>query len=110
MCAAISAKGYDFSAASSPEQAVANCIGNRVVAVALGTESITEMGCSAAQSIKMARPDLPVLLLEQGHDENVPHGISAVATTVSIMAQKLVALLDLANELADIARPEEGRS
>jgi DNA-binding NtrC family response regulator len=94
MCSAVFSLGYEVISASSPERALACCIGTNVVAVVLGTDSLTEMGCSAAQSIRMARPDLPLLLLEQqGDNGNVPHGISAVAANVSAMAQKLVALL-----------------
>ena|ERR1700761_5043227 len=90
---AIASLGYEAILASTPERALACCIGTQVAAVVLGTESLTEMGFSAAQSIRMARPDLPILLLEQGHNGDVPHGISAVAASVSTMAQKLVALL-----------------
>jgi PleD family two-component response regulator len=93
ICSAVFSLGYEAISASSPERALACCIGTDVVAVVLGTESLTEMGYSAAQSIRMARPDLPILLLEQGHDEIVPHGVSAVAASVSMMTQKLVALL-----------------
>jgi hypothetical protein len=95
MCSAVFSLGYEVISASSPERALACCIGTNVAAVVLGTESLTEMGCSAAQSIKMARPDLPILLLEQQgpSGEVPPRGISAVAATVSTMAQKLVALL-----------------
>jgi hypothetical protein len=93
ICSAVFSLGYEVISASSPERALACCIGTNVVAVVLGTESLTEMGCSAAQSIRMVRPDLPLLLLEQGHNGDVPHGISAVAANVSVMAQKLVALL-----------------
>ncbi len=93
ICSAVSSLGYEVVPASSPERAWACCVGIDVAAVVLGTESLTEMGCSAAQSIRMARPDLPLLLLEQqGHNRNVLYGINAVAASVSLMVQKLVTL------------------
>ena len=92
ICSAVSSLGYEVVPASSQERAWACCVGTDVAGVVLGTESLTEMGYSAAQSIRMARPDLPLLLVaEQGHNRNVLYGINAVATSVSLMAKKLVA-------------------
>lgn len=93
MCAAISAIEYQAVSASTPQQAVACCTSNHVAAVVMGSEFLTEMGWSAAQSIKMVSPGVLILLLEQGHSENIPFGVDAVVTTVSLMALKLVALL-----------------
>ncbi len=50
-------------------------------------------GWSVARTLKLVNPTLPILLLEQGHNGDVPPGIDAVAPTIFIMKQKLVVLL-----------------
>ena len=93
MCSAVSSLHYEAVAASTPQQAVACCSSNHVVAVVLDSEFLTEKGWSAAQSIKMLNPALPILLLEQGHNGDIPNGVDGVATTVPTLLQKLGALL-----------------
>jgi hypothetical protein len=92
---AISSLEYEAVPATFPEQAVACCVGNHIVAVVMDSEFLTKEkeGWSVARSIKMVNPTLPVLLLEQGHNNDTPPGVDAVATTVFIMMQKLVVLL-----------------
>ena len=93
MCSAISSMHYEAVSAFTPQEAVACCSSNHVVAVVLDSEFLTEEGWSAAQSIKMLNPALPILLLEQGHNGDIPSGIDGVAMTVPTMLQKLAALL-----------------
>jgi DNA-binding NtrC family response regulator len=93
MCSAISSMHYEAVSASTPEEAVACCSSNHVAAVVLDSEFLTEKGWSAAQSIKMLSPALPILLLEQGHNGDIPSGVDGVATTVPSMLQKLAMLL-----------------
>jgi DNA-binding NtrC family response regulator len=93
MCSAVSSIHYEAVSASTPQEAVACCSSNHVAAVVLDSEFLTEKGWSAAQSIKMLSPALPILLLEQGHNGDIPSGVDGVATTVSTMLQKLAALL-----------------
>jgi hypothetical protein len=92
LVSAISSMACKAVSASSPEQAVACCIGGHLVAI-VDSEFLTESGWTVARSIKMVRPDLPILLLAQAHNEDTPHGGAAVATTVPLMVQKLAALV-----------------
>ena len=93
MCSAISSMHYEAVSASTPQEAVACCSSNHVAALVLDSEFLTKEGWSAAQSIKMLNPTLPILLLEQGHNGDIPSGVDGVATTVPTMLQKLGVLL-----------------
>jgi DNA-binding NtrC family response regulator len=93
MCSAVSSIHYEAVSAFTPQEAVACCSSNHVAAVVLDSEFLTQEGWSAAQSIKMLNPALPILLLEQGHNGDIPSGIDGVATTVPTMLQKLASLL-----------------
>jgi CheY-like chemotaxis protein len=93
LVSAISSMACKAVSASSPEQAVACCISDHLVAIVIDSEFLTESGWTVARSIKMVRPDLPILLLAQVHNEDTPHGVAAVATTVPLMVQKLAALV-----------------
>jgi CheY-like chemotaxis protein len=91
--AALPSRGYVGLAATTPEQAVAFCVSHSVAAVVLDSEFTTEHGWSAAQTLKGMNPRLPVLLLEAGHNGNVPTGVDGVAATVSHILEKLNLLL-----------------
>ena len=97
MLAALPQRGYVALAASTPEQAVAFCVSHSVSAVVLDSEFTTEHGWSAPQTLKGMNPNLPVLLLEAGHNGDVPTGVDGVAATVSHMLDKLNALLGRAS-------------
>lgn len=93
MRSALLSRRYEALAASTPEQAVAFCVANNVAAVVLDSEFTTEHGWSAAQTLKIINPHLPVLLLESGHNGDTPPGVDGVAATVALMLDKLNALL-----------------
>jgi hypothetical protein len=95
MRSAISSLKYETFPAASPEQAVACSVGNHIVAVVMDSEFMTKEGegWSVARSIKMVNPTLPIVLLEQGHNRDIPPGVDAVAPTVFVMAQKLAVLV-----------------
>jgi len=91
---ALPSKDYEVVAASTPEQAVAVCVSNNLAAVVLGSEFSTEAGWSAAQTFKMVKPQLPVVLLGHDHLQALPHGVDAVAPNYSAIQNKLDQLLN----------------
>ncbi len=93
LISAVSSIAYEAVPASSPEQAVACCIGNPLAAIVIDSEFLTEGGWTVPQSIKMVRPDLPILLLKQEHTGDIPHEVEAVASTVPLILQKLAVLV-----------------
>ena len=90
---AFSTSQYEVLLASTPEQAVAVCINNRVAAVVLDSEFLTEAGWSAAQTFKMVDPHLPVMLVLEGAAGSVPSGVDAVAAGPSHILPKMKGLL-----------------
>jgi DNA-binding NtrC family response regulator len=93
MRSAFPAREYEVFAASTPEQAVAVCLSNKVAAVVLDSEFSTEAGWSAAQTFKMVDPHLPVMLLLESPEGSVPSGVDAVAPGPSHILPKLKVLL-----------------
>jgi len=91
---ALPSRDYEVVAASTPEQAVAVCVSNNLAAVVLGSEFSTEAGWSAAQTFKMVKPQLPVVLLGHDHLQALPHGVDAVAPDYSAIQNKLDELLN----------------
>ena len=91
---ALPSRDYEVVAASTPEQAVAVCVSNNLAAVVLGSEFSTEAGWSAAQTFKMVKPQLPVVLLGHDHLQALPHGVDAVAPNYSAIQNKLDELLN----------------
>jgi DNA-binding NtrC family response regulator len=85
---------YDVLSASTPEQAVAVCLNNHISAVVLDSEFSTESGWSAARTLKMVNPRLPVMLLLKSSDGDIPSGVDAVAPSHSHMLTKLRGLLN----------------
>ena len=94
ICSAVPSRDYEVLAASTPEQAVAVCVSNNLAAVVLGSEFSTETGWSAAQTFKMVKPRLPVVLLGDDHQLQPPHGVDAIASTYFAIQQQLNALLN----------------
>ncbi len=84
---------YEVLSASTPEQAVAVCVSNHISAVVLDSEFSTEAGWSAARTLKMVNPQLPVLLLLNTADGPVPSGVDAVVHSHSHILPKLKGLL-----------------
>lgn len=93
MGTAFPTRDYEVLSASTPEQAVAVCLSDHVSAVVLDSEFSTEFGWSAAQTLKMVNPHLPVMLLLKSADDTVPSGIDAVAHSHSHLLPKLKVLL-----------------
>ena len=93
MRSAFPARDYEVFAASTPEQAVAVCLSNKVAAVVLDSEFSTEAGWSAAQTFKMVDPHLPVMLLLESAEGTVPSGVDAVVPSHSHILPKLKVLL-----------------
>jgi DNA-binding NtrC family response regulator len=94
MRSAFPAREYEVFTVSTPEQAVAVCLSNKVAAVVLDSEFSTEAGWSAAQTFKMVNPDLPVMLLLERAAGTVPSGVDAVAPSHSDILPKLKVLLE----------------
>ena len=91
---AFPAREYEVLAASTPEDAVAVCLSNHISAVVLDSEFSTESGWSAARTLKMVNPQLPVMLLLKSAEGTVPNGVDAVAQSHSHILPKLKDLLD----------------
>jgi DNA-binding NtrC family response regulator len=93
ICSAVSHREYEVVSASTPEQAVAVCVSHSLAAVVLDSEFCTEMGWSAAQTFKIVKPDLPVVLVGHDHQQAPPNGVDAVAPSRSAIQHKLDELL-----------------
>lgn len=93
MRSAFPARDYEVLCASTPDQAVAVCVSNHISAVVLDSEFSTEAGWSAAQTLKMIKPKLPVMLLLKRPECPVPSGVDAVAPNHSHILPKLKGLL-----------------
>ena len=57
MCAALPAGQYQVLSASSPAHAVAACANNKIAAVVLDSEFLTEGGI---RSLRPSRPSIPI--------------------------------------------------
>lgn len=93
MCAALPAREYQVLSASNPAQAVAVCATNNIAAVVLDSEFLTDGGSTLAQTFKAVNPHALIVLLERGHNGDVPDAVDAVATTKEMMLKKLAALI-----------------
>jgi CheY-like chemotaxis protein len=93
MRGAYPSREYEVLSAMSPEQAVAVCVSNHISAVVLDSEFSTESGWSAALTLKMLNPQLPVMLLLKNGNKTVPSGVDAVAHSHSHILSKVQGLL-----------------
>ncbi len=93
MCATLPTRQYEVLSASSPAHAVAACSTNNIAAVVLDSEFLTEGGITLPQTFKALNPNLPIVLLELGHNGDIPEAVDAVATTSKMMLKKLAALV-----------------
>ena len=94
ICSALPSREFEVLAATTPEQAVAVCVSNNLAAVVLDSEFSTEAGWSAAQTFKMVKPHLSVVLLGHNHQQQPPNGVDAVAATYPAILHELNALLN----------------
>jgi CheY-like chemotaxis protein len=92
ICSAIPSQEYDVVSASTPEQAVAVCVSSQLAAVVLDSEFVTD-GWSAAKTLKLVNPKVPVVLLGWPNHEGAPYGVDAIAETYAHLVHKLEALL-----------------
>jgi DNA-binding NtrC family response regulator len=93
LCAALPAGLYQVLSASTPEQAVAVCATNNIAALVLDSEFLTDGGSTLAQTFKAVNPHVPIILLEMGHNGDIPAAVDAVATTSEMMLKKLAVLI-----------------
>lgn len=96
LVASLGRSGYAVSQARSPDHLVALCLSNPVDAVIVDICQLGEIeGWSVAQSIKMAKPSLPVILLFHGP---IPEGIELPAAVDALASDadlpSLVTILD----------------
>ena len=76
--------GYALSEVSSGHEGVAFCASNAIQGVLLDAAFLDQVeGWSLAQSLKMVRPSVPILLLDTRHVHSsaLPNGIDAVCRT-----------------------------
>lgn len=67
--------------AITSEQAVANCVANMISLAIIDSDSMPGRQWSVAQSLKMVRPAVPVILLEKDEKHlKMPAGIDAVVS------------------------------
>jgi CheY-like chemotaxis protein len=76
---------FEAIAAASPEEAVAFCAANHVSAIVMDSEFVTEGGWTVAQSLRMVKPQLPIVLLKAGHGRELPPHVDAVACKVEMI-------------------------
>jgi len=76
---ALQGSGYDVLLAFTADHAVAATIGDKFDAIILEAELIRKQGSAAAAALKLARPDVPVLLLNHRQDparvDELPKGV-----------------------------------
>lgn len=71
--------GLHVLSAATREKGVAICVAEVIAVAVLDGESIRGEECSVAQSLKMVRPNLPIILLEERERlSSIPEGIDAV--------------------------------
>lgn len=96
---ALQEAGYEVLLAFTPDHAVAASIHDEFDAVILDAELIRKEGAALGEALKLARPTVPLLLLDHREDANradaLPEGVdSAVAgRSPAAVLSALVALL-----------------
>lgn len=84
--------------AATRDKGVAICVAEVIAVAVLDGESIRGEECSVAQALKMVRPNLPIILLEQRERlSNLPDGIDAVVPlgATEKLLRKIEELLNL---------------
>ena len=76
---ALQGSGYEVLLAFTPDHAVAATIRDRFDAIILEAELIRREGSATAEALKLARPEVPVLLLNHRQDparvDELPKGV-----------------------------------
>jgi|SRR5579859_247586 len=107
--AAIRESGYSVLLAFTADHAVAVCVSHEIVAVILDAELMRDGGSGVAETLKLLRPTLPILLLDQREDparaDILPKGVdgAVVGTSPAPVYAALKALLG--NSIAAGAEP-----
>jgi len=86
---ALRAAGYQVMRSFTPDHAVAACVGNHVDAVVLDQEHfVVTQNWSVAQSLKMIKPRICVLLMVRGKivRKKLPAGVDAIIAEGDIRA------------------------
>ena len=92
--------------AATRETGVAICVAETVAVAVLDGESIRGEECSVAQALKMVRPNLPIILLEERESRsNIPEGIDAVVPVGAVekLLCKIEELLNAGGQLSRAA-------
>jgi hypothetical protein len=94
-------------AAATPSQAVAICVAQFVSAAIVDAESLRGKEWPVVKSLKMVRPSLPIILLDDRRTERevvLPEGISDVLSLSSLaeLGEKIRQIL-IRNNFASIA-------
>lgn len=98
---------YEVLVITAPDQAVAVCASNLVATVVLASEFLTAHGWTLAQAMKSVRPEIPLILLAEGHrDVHIPHVIDAVLNTPADVLREIDHRLD--SELKDSDSNDSG--
>ncbi|HET9790394.1 MAG TPA: response regulator [Candidatus Angelobacter sp.] len=84
---------FETIASSSPEEAVAYCAANHISAIVLDSEFATEDGWTVAQSFRMVKSQLPIVLLNAGPRRELPLYVDAIACKVEMILGALKVLL-----------------
>lgn len=78
---AIRESGYEVLLAFTADHAVAACISTECDAIILDAELIRNAASALAETLKLARPNVPILLLDQREDrtrkDQLPKGVDA---------------------------------
>ncbi len=84
VCRALRNAGNNVIETFTTDQAVAVCVSNRIDAVVLDQEFFVEVdGWSVAQSLKMVKPSICVLLVTRAKPihKGLPKGVDAIVST-----------------------------
>jgi DNA-binding response OmpR family regulator len=98
---------YSVLTAATPSQAVAICVAQFVAAAIVDAESLRGKEWPVVKSLKMVRPSLPIILLDERRTERelvLPEGISDVLSVSSLseLGEKIKQIL-VRNDFANTA-------
>lgn len=75
------------------DHAVAFCVDNGVSAIVLEAAFLNEQDWLAVETFKSICSGVPILVLDDNHEERIPLGVNAVAGTPALVVQELHRLL-----------------
>ncbi|MBZ5490281.1 MAG: hypothetical protein LAO76_05040 [Acidobacteriia bacterium] len=78
---------YSVLTAATPDQGVAMCVAQFVAAAIVDAESIRGKEWSVVKSLKLVRPLLPIVLLDErsdGRDLSLPEGVDQLVSITSL--------------------------